>query len=701
MRKAQNETKDAAQKALLNADHRLRAFFNKENIPRAELIYDELDCAKKYKGFAEIAYGGMKVIYSVYDQHADRIVAMAKLHDTATEEMFEPFLREARLTAKLDHPNIIKIHDIGLDEVRKPYFTMDLRNGDNFGVHLKENKPNLAELLVIFVKVCDAVSYAHSRGVIHLDLKPENIQVGEYGEVIVCDWGLGKIIDDDSFSSDPISDSDILNNMTLHGKIKGTPGFMAPEQTGLTGFDNGFWTDIYSLGVILYVILCGETPFNGDINRLLQQTAKGQFKKPSEIKSVPPRLEAICLKAMSQAPKDRYSKAEDLKSDIEAYRDGYLTSIEGFTLVKALSLLIQRNKKVTTMFSAAVLLLVLSTYIFIKNLNIAKNKAEKATSAAVASEHRAHGLAEKYRIEKEESVRRGKSSAPKFIAESIKAWNISDVDNAEININNALNLDPKNGQALEIKAGLLTSQFKFTNALELLQQHGFNDSSLKGRGIVEKYYQIAHKYVKQEKSLTDDIKLEIIHNIYTNYYLRYPMILDGFVYTFIKKNTPLKLRLKYTQKFLEIFNPQLTVLNFKYNTDNSYLDISNNKEMVWAKSLRNFPATRINISHTNLSDVSSFLGMPLVEVNASHSSLTEAGFEYLSKIHTLNISHTAVNHLGNLPRRITKLNIRHTPVQSLGSLNKLNILEELLVHKGQFSKEELDTLSNKVKIIQN
>ncbi|WDE97759.1 serine/threonine-protein kinase [Lentisphaera profundi] len=701
MRKGQKETQDAAQKALINADPRLRVFFKKENIPDTELIYDELECSSKYKDFTEIARGGMKTIYSVYDQHADRIIAMAKLHDVTPEKMFEPFLREARLTAKLDHPNIIKIHEIGLNEFSRPFFTMDLKNGENLGSQLKKKQSSLAELLVIFVKVCDAISYAHSRGVIHLDLKPDNIQVGEFGEVIVCDWGLGKIIDDQSFSKDPISDSDILNNMTLHGKIKGTPGFMAPEQTGLTNFDNGTWTDIYSLGVSLYVILCGDIPFQGEIKTLLKNTANGQFKKPSAITLVPPRLEAICLKAMNNDPKNRYASVDALKNDIEAYQDGYLTSIEDATLLKALTLLIKRNKKITSIFLSAIFLLILSTSIFIKNINIAKNKAEQATIAARVSEHKALDLADRYRSEKIKSQRRGKTSAPQFIYKSVKAWNQSEIDSAESNINMALILNPKNNQAIEIKAGLLVSQFQFTNALSFLQQQGFNDSSLKGHGIIEKYYKIAHTHLNQEESLTDNIKLEIIRNLYTEYYSNHSIILDGFSYSFFKKNSPLKLRLKYTQKFLEIFNPKLTALNFNYNPEQTYLDISNNKEMVWAKCLRNFPATRINISHTKLSDVSSFTGMPLLEVDASHSALTEVGFEYLSKIHTLDISNTTVNQLTNIPRRLTKLNIRHTSVQYLSPLNKLNLLEELVIHKGQFSKEALESVPKKVKIIQN
>ena len=161
----------------------------------------------------------MKDILSVLDTKGDRRLAMALLHEDKGAEDYETFLREARLTAQLDHPNIIKIHDIGLNQDKRPYFTMDLKSGRTLKKALN-NSHKLHDSLVIFFKVCDAVSYAHSKGVIHLDLKPENIQIGEYGEVLVCDWGLGKIIDDESFTDDHTTGSYILNDVTLHGLIR-------------------------------------------------------------------------------------------------------------------------------------------------------------------------------------------------------------------------------------------------------------------------------------------------------------------------------------------------------------------------------------------------------------------------------------------------------------------------------------------------
>ena len=204
--------------------------------PAAESpLYGQL-CAleDRYDQAQLIAVGGMKRILKVLDRHGNRHVAMARLHEDASDLLFDPFIREARLTALLEHPNIISVHDIGVDKEGHPYFTMDLKVGDGLDVVLQKALADgsypLSERLDIFLKVCDAVTYAHSREVIHLDLKPANIQVGHYGEVLVCDWGLGKLIcSGDGIDDDVLLNPDLLSGMTVYGQIKGTPGFMAPE----------------------------------------------------------------------------------------------------------------------------------------------------------------------------------------------------------------------------------------------------------------------------------------------------------------------------------------------------------------------------------------------------------------------------------------------------------------------------------------
>ncbi|MGB0643946.1 MAG: protein kinase domain-containing protein, partial [Akkermansiaceae bacterium] len=181
--------------------------------PAAESpLYGQL-CSfqERYSQSELIAVGGMKRILKVLDRHGNRYLAMARLHEDASDLLFDPFIREARLTALLDHPNIISVHDVGIDKGGKPYFTMDLKAGDGLDVVLQKALADggcpLSDRLEIFLKVCDAITYAHSRDVIHLDLKPANIQVGHYGEVLVCDWGLGRLIG----GTDEVDDDVLLN----------------------------------------------------------------------------------------------------------------------------------------------------------------------------------------------------------------------------------------------------------------------------------------------------------------------------------------------------------------------------------------------------------------------------------------------------------------------------------------------------------
>ena len=173
------------------------------------ILDDFLTTEDRYQESKIVDQGGMKKIIKTTDSLTSRSVAKALLIDYEDEDKVERFLKEARLTAALEHPNIIPVYDIGFDEKEGPYFIMKLVGGRNFATILKSlSSKNSAEspassesfslqdLMDIFLKICDAVAYAHSKGIVHLDLKPENIQIGEYGEVLVCDWGLAKILDE-------------------------------------------------------------------------------------------------------------------------------------------------------------------------------------------------------------------------------------------------------------------------------------------------------------------------------------------------------------------------------------------------------------------------------------------------------------------------------------------------------------------------
>jgi len=348
----------------------------------------------KYRHFDRIGSGGMKDIIKVRDADTARDLAMAILTEETSEQ--EPymvrFVYEARITANLEHPNIVPIHDIGVDDGGHPYFTMKLIDGENLASILMNiesgeegyaKKYNLTHLLTIFINICNAISFAHSKGIIHLDLKPENIQIGNYGEVLVLDWGLAKILKEEETESigensptlsggkstlTHIPEDNVEN--TMDGEIKGTPGYMAPEQAAGINSRKNKSTDIYALGAILYSILTLKKPITGvDIKAILRKTIKGEIVNPvhrTPELHIPKPLAAVVMKAMSLRQSERYKSVKKLMKDIDAYTSNYATSAENAGFFKHARLFIRRHRTeaISALIVALTIIVFIMTYIF-------------------------------------------------------------------------------------------------------------------------------------------------------------------------------------------------------------------------------------------------------------------------------------------------------------------------------------------------
>jgi len=344
----------------------------------------------------------MKRIYRVRDQWTGRWVAKATLANTAKAAEIETFLREARLTSSLQHPNIIPIYDIGLDEKGQPFFIMELLMGETLGTVIKglavgkpdyKSKYSLAVLIDVFSKICDALAYAHSQHVVHLDIKPDNIHINDFGQVHLCDWGLSKVIDSDSEAElaeknwPQDLDPNLLNAMTLNGELKGTPGFMAPEQVEPKGKKDER-TDIFSLGALLYTILDYKGPFGGgDLSDLVERTRAGELQafdsEPVE------SLAAITRKALQHDPNQRYQDVKALKDDLNKYTQGFATIAENASLYKQLILLFKRSRLVL----GGGLIFVLSFTVFFmisfKKIKVERGLALQAESLALLQQVKA------------------------------------------------------------------------------------------------------------------------------------------------------------------------------------------------------------------------------------------------------------------------------------------------------------------------
>jgi tRNA A-37 threonylcarbamoyl transferase component Bud32 len=287
------------------------------------------------------AQGGLGVVFLARDHEIDRTVALKQIKSqwADDEDSRARFLLEARITGRLEHPGIVPIYAAGSDATGRPYYAMRLIRGESLlevidrfhgprgaAVNPRQRLPELRKLLQRFVDVCNAVDYAHSKGVIHRDLKPSNIMVGKYGETLVVDWGLAKVIGSDEdvalttrMVRSPETDG---GTSTRIGITIGTPAYMSPEQAAGRNDELGPATDVYSLGATLYHLLTGELPHanDDDVGVMLARKEHGAIVPPRlRAPWLPKPLSSVCMRALATTPDSRYASARALSDDIERW----------------------------------------------------------------------------------------------------------------------------------------------------------------------------------------------------------------------------------------------------------------------------------------------------------------------------------------------------------------------------------------------
>ena len=451
---------------------------------------------RKYEIGGLVAEGGMGAILNAYEATTGRTVAMKVVLSNPQPSALMRFIKEAQITSQLEHPNIVPLHELGIDEQDQVFYTMKMVQGITLkrileiiahGTSAERAKYSLRQLLTIFQKVCDAIGFAHSRGVVHRDLKPDNIMIGEYGEVLAMDWGLAKILGDsdlaDRFVSSDAGDSrDTSGSATMAGAILGTPQYMPPEQARGEVDAQDQRSDIYSLGAILYQILALRAPVSGDsAAETIENVCAGRIA-PLRASAghdhwpIPASLAAVAMKALAMNPADRYSSVQELQADIAAFQSGFATEAEHAGLLKQLVLLVGRHKREAAILAVGIVaLLGIATFAFARvtrERSAARNARKIAeTERSRAQDARAHTVAERARAESEKNRASAaladlRKAAPAFQGQAATLIEEQKFDEALEKNRMAIQLTPDDADRHLFRAHTLQAMQRLPGAIE-------------------------------------------------------------------------------------------------------------------------------------------------------------------------------------------------------------------------------------------
>ncbi|MCM8534977.1 MAG: serine/threonine protein kinase [Lentisphaeraceae bacterium] len=681
-----------------------------ENLADHELLTPLKDSKERYPELIKINQGGMKRIMSGNDAITGRKVAIARMLSYDTADDLELFLREARITACLEHPNIMPVYDISTDEEGLPFFTMKLLEGEDLQAildELKKDNPVYQEkyrlnyLLEIFLKICDAMAYAHNRGILHLDLKPQNIKTSDFGEVILCDWGLARLLDDadpELVMKDGVAGplADITRSMNT--TIKGTPGYMSPEQASHDPKSKtDTTTDIYSLGALLYSFLTFEVPFEGKDNKeVLSKTLSGEIVPPSKRKpqlKIPHSLEAVTLKAMALEPQNRYASVQELQTDVRNFVEGYATDAENAPFHKLLLLMFKRHAALAVISILLLLVIPIGSYLFTESLEANRKRLETVSQQKIQNE-----------IQQEKLSLNTASILIKNCEELIHKGEYGD---ALETINKSLDLNPSSTKALEIKATLLTGALRFKEAKETalksseytnqyfisLHDNYVNDISQSGLLNLESFLHLLSD-LQNDLMLEEQGDFEKFKNRISKLLFK-QLTLDTF------SKYDLKSRLTTLEEMLAISNPQSDEikLNIKHDKDRLELKIENDSEIKNLDTLSRLPITHLSLKKTGVKNLSPLRNCALLSLDLTSTKVHDLSPLKNQPLQTLNLSKTPVSDLSSIMQTpIRTLYLGSTQIAPLSQVNIFPYLEKLHIPKSLYDKSVIDTLESRIRV---
>ncbi|MDD7985331.1 protein kinase [Lentisphaera marina] len=659
-------------------DKKFTDFLQKQyKLVQEKLAQEKIEAEKpasyhdRYINKTLIGEGAQKQIFQVYDTACSRDIAMAVLKGNSQVEKAQ-FLREARITALLQHPNIMPVYETGKDECQHPYFTMKLGRGDTLQelIDAKTKQP-LQELLSLFLKVCEALIYAHSKGILHRDLKPENIYVGQFGEVLLCDWGLANIVLEDCEET-ILDDQDLqdLNlKVSLKGIIKGTPGFIAPEI--LKTADYSFQSDVYALGAIFYCLLTGQEPKTTDTQE------QSLFSKQDNSES--DSLKAICKKALEPNKEARYQTVREMSLDIRAYLNGFAPKAEDAGTLTQIKLLYKRNKRV---MNTAAFFLILITALglgFIYSLQQNEKQALKLLSQL-----------------KESDLKRKNAESeliPHYLQKAKTAFLEGQAETALTLAQVCFDYDKENKKVRDLLGKALMSMQNFEEAVKIL------------KGINPEIYSIAKNCVqiKARKSAKPEQTIALLKTVGVKPENDKAYIYRNILYQEFAKSEPQD-KLRLLRSVLMMRN-NLTSMNsvLEFKDDAYTIDLSNNPDLEILNVLAKFgPAVvkNFDLSHTKIKSLYPIKNFNIINLHLAHTGklpLTHFShyYEYLDAEGSKN---DFSPFLKNKP--VQYLNIHQTPFSSYKVLTTLKKLNTLIVTKGKLPDSVRVKLPPNCKIIE-
>lgn len=644
--------------------------------------------SEKYVITGEVARGGMGAILKAADRDVRREVAMKVLLRDDSPRARERFVEEAQITGQLEHPNIVPVHDLGVDSSGRLFFTMKLVRGQSLAQVLQalrqpggsgsETPPfTLQQLLRRYLMVLNAVAFAHDRDVVHRDLKPSNIMLGDFGEVLVMDWGLAKVIRGERQEARFVGQTttaalarhtapldlgrqdrgtraadekfatmiEALRTRALGDDehvIEGTPAYMPPEQARgeLDAIDER--SDIYALGAILYEILTLVPPVRvRSLKATLQDVVAGRILPPGERapdRAIPSELEAIAMKALARRKEDRYQQVVDLRRDIDLFLEGRSVSAKEDSPFEAVVKLVRRNAQVVLSIAVAAVIVILVTAL---SFRAVLRERQRFQDLAANAESTLHAL----RLEQANRLTEQRLSAPALLAKARRAAERKEFADARQDLDLALTYNPDLAEGHMLRAQLLVRDQDFEGAgRELLRYLASAPDDPDARRLAE----LCAQAQAQGGAGPGSVLATAIADVFSR------QGAFSFAESLYAQGRAL---VAVYRKRLENAWPRCTRSGFSMDAEGRVRleGLAGRSDVMDLEPLAGMPISRLDLSRTRVVDLSPLKGMPLV---------------------WLDLAGTQVRNLEPLVGiGITRLNLAGTPMEDLGPLSHMPLDE--------------------------